>query len=99
MIVYLQNGNCVSQAVACLMLTKTSGNTRIVQINFRLVGKRSGAFLGHQDQLIAQIGHELQHAVEIAGHSEVIDTASLMGLYDRIGWLYGVVVAIRSAGN
>ena len=85
LIVYLHNGNCVRPAEACLMIARTGGDTRLVHINFRIAGNGAGTFLGHQDRLIAQIGHELQHAVEIAGNSEVIDAATLTGLYDRIG--------------
>ena len=86
LIVYLHNGNCVRPAEACLMIARTGGDTRLVHINFRIAGNGSGPFLGHQDRLIAQIGHELQHAVEIAGNTDVIDAAALTGLYDRIGW-------------
>jgi hypothetical protein len=85
LIVYLHNGNCPRPAEACLMIVRTAGDTRLVHINFRIAGYGSGTFLGHQDRLIAQVGHELQHAVEIAGDREVIDTATLTGLYDRIG--------------
>ena len=85
LLVYLHNGNCVRPAEACLMIARTGGDTRLVHINFRIAGNGSGTFLGHQDRLIAQIGHELQHAVEIAGNSDVINAAALTGLYDRIG--------------
>jgi hypothetical protein len=42
-----------------------------------------------QPQLIALIGHELQHAVEIAFASSVVDAASMEGLYRRIGFARG----------
>lgn len=34
---------------------------------------------------IALIGHELQHAVEVATHPDVVDQASLTAMYRRIG--------------
>ena len=37
------------------------------------------------DWLIATIAHELQHAVEIADHPEVIDARSAIALYRKIG--------------
>jgi hypothetical protein len=36
-------------------------------------------------ELIAIAGHELQHAVEVATHADVHDSASLAMLYERIG--------------
>lgn len=37
------------------------------------------------DQLIATIGHELQHAVEVTEDPTVLDEKTLVGLYRRIG--------------
>lgn len=37
------------------------------------------------DVLISLIGHELQHAAEVAAASEVVDDATLTALYRRIG--------------
>jgi len=37
------------------------------------------------EELIAVAGHELQHALEIAADRDVRDSASLAGLYERIG--------------
>jgi hypothetical protein len=37
------------------------------------------------NEVIAIAGHELQHAVEVATHAEVHDSASLAVLYERIG--------------
>ena len=67
------------------MIVKTSGQTRLVHINFRNAGTGPDVFLAYQDRLMAQIGHELQHAVEIASNSDVIDAATLSGLHERIG--------------
>ena len=37
-------------------------------------------------QAIAVIGHELQHAIEVATHPEVVSAATLRAMYKRIGW-------------
>ncbi len=37
-------------------------------------------------QLVAALGHELQHALEIAAAPDVQDQAGLVQLYRRIGW-------------
>jgi hypothetical protein len=44
---------------------------------------------------IAIIGHELQHAVEIADHPAIVDEASLGREYARIGYSHRLVVARR----
>jgi len=41
------------------------------------------------NDLAPLLAHELQHAVEIAEHSEVIDDADVRRLYDRIGRTLG----------
>jgi hypothetical protein len=42
---------------------------------------------GHQrsNELIATVGHELRHALEVAESSSVRDESSLIALYERIG--------------
>jgi hypothetical protein len=40
---------------------------------------------GLDTELIAWMGHELWHAVEVAGAPEVRDQATLLRLYQRIG--------------
>jgi hypothetical protein len=37
-------------------------------------------------EVLAMLGHELQHAVEIAGVCDVVDPDSMAALYDRIGF-------------
>jgi hypothetical protein len=37
------------------------------------------------DQMLVSLGHELQHAVEVLEAPEVVDEASLLALYQRIG--------------
>lgn len=36
-------------------------------------------------EAIALIGHEMQHALEVAGHADVKDSGGLIKLYERIG--------------
>ena len=48
------------------------------------------------DQAVAILGHELQHASEIAEHSWVVDQETLGMLYARIG--YESQRALRSHG-
>jgi len=36
-------------------------------------------------QLASILGHELQHALEIAAHPEVVDNTSLIAMYERFG--------------
>ena len=40
--------------------------------------------LGPRD-FVSTIAHELQHALEVAAHAEVVDGASMAALYQRIG--------------
>jgi hypothetical protein len=39
----------------------------------------------NRDQLLALIGHELRHAIEVIEHEEVVDVATMESLYRRIG--------------
>jgi hypothetical protein len=43
------------------------------------------------NQILAMIGHELQHAIEISEAPSVVDEATMAGLYRRIG--------VKSCGN
>jgi hypothetical protein len=38
-----------------------------------------------RNQLIAIVGHELQHAVEVAGQPDIVDVDGMLELYRRIG--------------
>lgn len=51
--------------------------SRYVRVGVRLPGL--------ENDLVSTLAHELQHALEIAGASEVTDHASLRRLYQRIG--------------
>ena len=59
-----------------MMLTAAHGR-RYVRIQL--------ALRGATDDAIAVLGHELQHAVEVAQETGVIDQATLAALYRRIG--------------
>jgi hypothetical protein len=60
-----------------LQLVAVTGDCRIVRISIRIPG--------NDRDLIAWLGHELQHAVEIARAPEVRDQATLSSFYQRIG--------------
>jgi hypothetical protein len=59
------------------MMPRSGGEFRYVRVQIR-------ADLSRRDA-IALIGHELQHALEIADAPEVRDSTSLVKLYERIG--------------
>jgi hypothetical protein len=60
-----------------LAMMPMTGNFRYLRIQIRSDLSRREA--------IALIGHELQHALEIADATDVRDTTALIGLYQRIG--------------
>lgn len=59
------------------MMMPTTGNFRYLRVQIRSDLSRREA--------IALIGHELQHALEIADATEVRDSTALIRLYERIG--------------
>jgi len=84
-IVYLQEGVC-RDAAACTMIAPTPGPGRLLRVNFVLRTPQGATMLlCHRDRLIAQIGHELQHAVEISSHRDVVDDVTLSNFFRRIG--------------
>ena len=62
-----------------LVYVTTEGTTRylMIRIDFARV---------LANDRIAALGHELHHALEVAQAPEVRDSATLAGLYRRIGW-------------
>jgi hypothetical protein len=79
-IVYLQAGSCRdSDVFACTLIVPTTpGATRLLQINLVLTNRKGFTVLTRRpDHLIASIAHELQHAIEVADATEVVDGASL----------------------
>jgi hypothetical protein len=61
----------------------------LVSVNGSVGARQIGIKIDPQhtigDWLIATIAHELQHAIEIAEHREVIDARSAIALYRQIG--------------
>ena len=82
-LVYVEAGVCAFGHVnACLlpfMATTDKGRYLRVVITQPLN-------LAKRDRLIALIGHELQHALEVAERPEVIDVTSMIAMYRRIGF-------------
>jgi hypothetical protein len=76
-IVYLSRG---------LLPPATEGRTRLLTAanGWRYLSIDFDWHLANFD-LIARLGHELQHATEIADRAEVVDEPSLAALYERIG--------------
>ena len=60
-----------------LMFTVATGGVRYLRVQVL-----RGMAPSH---LMSVIGHELQHAVEVAEHRDVRDIASFVALYERIG--------------
>ena len=76
-IVYVEHGKCGHHVRACLAFTvQVSGPNRILRV---VVDPNRGHF-----ELLAAIGHELQHAVEVLGDSHVTDYHTLYSFFDRI---------------
>jgi hypothetical protein len=64
-----------------LMMLPRAHDSRYVRIQVALRGSPSDS--------IALLGHELQHALEVAGAPEVNDQTALAAMYKRIGIDYG----------
>jgi hypothetical protein len=64
----------------------TAGRTRLIAATagWRYLSTELGDHYGRVD-LLSLLAHELQHAVEIADAPDVVDEASLIALYRRIG--------------
>ena len=73
-IVYVETGDCdCRRARACLSLSAASGGVRYL---------RASVSLRRLDvELVEQIGHELQHAVEIAGQTGITNDATMAAYY------------------
>ena len=77
-IVYVEPGTCRHGVRACLTLTvKVAGPNRILRI----------AVDTHRDhgELLAAIGHELQHAVEALSDPHVTDYHTMYSFFEHIG--------------
>jgi len=78
--VVIEDGACPGHEVrSCLhLLPATSTAYRAVRIH---VGGRQ-----RQLEIVAELAHELRHAVEIAAHPEVTDAEHLRAMYRAIGY-------------
>jgi hypothetical protein len=77
-IVYVEQGTCRHHVRACLALTvRMAGPNRLLRI-FVDIHRSHG-------DVLASIGHELQHAVEVLSDPHVTDTRSIYFFFDRIG--------------
>jgi hypothetical protein len=77
-IVYVEEVQRLPGAVeGRMMMAPTAHGHRYVRIEIALRGR--------PDQSIAVLGHELQHAIEVAQEIAVDDQATLTALYRRIG--------------
>lgn len=81
-IVYIQTAPNLPPSVdGRLMLASAPGQPRYLRIQIRPDGQTN--------ELIALIGHELQHAIEVADAQEVTNDETLATLYRRIGHAEG----------
>jgi hypothetical protein len=81
-IVYVESGYCAfGHYNGCMLpfIASSHGNRYL-----RVVVTPDKNQLGH-DQRIAIIAHELQHALEVIAHAEVVDVATMEAMYRRIG--------------
>jgi hypothetical protein len=77
-VVYVSEDDAIADGVAGqLTFVSAVGGRRYVRVRIRHQDSR--------DSQVAILGHELQHAVEIAGAPEVIDQPSMATFYTREG--------------
>jgi len=77
-IVYIENGRVLpTSVVGRLLLAAGPQNTRYLRIQV-------SGHPGSRD-MIALVGHELRHALEVAESPDVRDERALIALYERIG--------------
>lgn len=74
-IVYIDEGDCGNAVRGCLKAVATSATNRIVLVRIRLVKP--------DRDVVATIGHELQHALEILNDPAVTDSAAMFRFYTR----------------
>ena len=84
-IVYLARGNCPQLATACVMMAGGGPDVRYIRVNFRLPPGMAKLGVWRKAELSVAIAHELQHAVEIAGWPDVVDSATMRAAYTRSG--------------
>jgi hypothetical protein len=78
--VQVENGKCRHSVWACLrMWMETVNSTRFLRI---VIDRRKG---DSDVDVMASLGHELQHAVEALSEPGVTDWRDLYNLFDRLG--------------
>jgi hypothetical protein len=78
-LVYVDEGACGNSVRACLVLSvKVAGPFRLLRVLVNSRGKTDCA-------LMASIGHELQHAIEVLRDPHVTDMHSAYAFFDREG--------------
>ena len=82
---YLIRGRCSYPAMACLSVMSGRSSMRYLRINVQLPGERSYAIVWNRADLVSLIAHELQHVMEIAKDSSVVDGESLRRHYQVRG--------------
>jgi hypothetical protein len=76
-IVYVQQGVCRGGVRACLIGVTKAGATRVLWIRVDT--------LKSDPQLMASMGHELRHAIEVLGNQKVDSTPAMILFYLREG--------------
>jgi len=84
-IVYLARGNCPQLTTACVMMAGGGPGVRYIRINFRLPSGMGKPGVWRKAELSVAMAHELQHAVEIAGWPDVVDSETMRAAYTRSG--------------
>lgn len=79
-IVYVEEGPCGLGAHGCLKGIAGSGQNRILFVWISHLSTR------HDHDLIATIGHELRHTIEILSNPSVTTTLALQAFYEREGF-------------
>lgn len=74
-VVYVEEGDCRNAVRGCLRAVAKSAANRIVLVHIRLAKSDC--------DVVATIGHELQHALEILNDPAVTDSAAMYRFYTR----------------
>ena len=78
-VVYMRFSRCPGDHAGCLLWASAAPGVRRVLIQLDPFGRSP-------NELTALLGHELQHALEVADAPEIRDLASFQKAFDRRGW-------------